>query len=36
MSLLEQDIIKKRRLDDENTTKLDAGNKNKKYKIEAI
>ena len=36
MSLLEQDIIGKRRVDDENAAELDAGNKSGEYKVEAI
>ena len=36
MSLLEKDIIRKGRID-ENVTELDAGNdKSRKYKVEAI
>ena len=37
MLLLEQDITKKRRVDENNAAELDAGNdKSKKYKVEAI
>ena len=37
MSLLEQDILRKRRVDENNATKLDAGdNEGVEYKVEAI
>ena len=37
VSLLKQDTIRKRWVDDENTAELDAGdNKSGKYKVEAI
>ena len=37
MLLLKQNINKKKQVDENNATKLDAGNKNSgKYKIEAI
>ena len=35
MSLLEQDIARKGRVD-EDVTELDVGNKNRKYKVKAI
>ena len=35
MSLLEQNTIKKRQVD-ENLKELDAGNEGEKYKVEAI
>ena len=36
MSLLKQDTIRKRQVDDENVAELDAGNKSGEYKVEAI
>ena len=36
MSLLEQDTIRKRRVDDDNTVELDAGDDSRKYEVEAI
>ena len=36
MSLLEQDTIRKGRLDDENVAELNAGNESEEYKVKAI
>ena len=36
MSLLEQDTIRKGRVDENNATELDAGNDSGKYEVEAI
>ena len=36
MSLLEQDITRKERVDDENVAELDANNESEKYEVEAI
>ena len=36
MSLLEQDIIRKERVDENNATELDAGKNSGEYEVEAI
>ena len=36
MSLLKQDIIRKKQIEESNVTKLDIGKHNSKYKVEAI